>query len=64
MAIEVKRYGVIHYVAQCDECHFYEAGITESQRDAIRYQVRKHVEKTGHAVNVESGSSTTYRKVP
>ena len=64
MKIKAHRYGVIHYVAQCDTCGWNDAGITEAERESVRYRTRKHVEETGHEVNVESGSSTTYKRVP
>jgi len=60
--IKVENYGVIHYYAQCEQCK-WDAGIYSSgleTRQDVRNAIRKHVKKTGHTVNLESGSSTRY----
>lgn len=60
--INVRRYGIIHYIAYCDICNF-EASINTEEtpyRPDVRNAVRKHVLKTGHPVTIEGGRTTKY----
>ena len=62
MKINVKRYGIIHYCAQCKNCDWDANMLSEdtfSTQD-VRSATRKHVKQTGHTVTIESGASTDY----
>lgn len=55
-----ERYGIIHAYAQCTNCE-WDAAIdikSNSRMGKLRQQIRRHVEKTGHTVILETGSST------
>ena len=56
--VKVSRFGIIHYIALCENCDFCEADHVD--RKNIRQRVRKHVIKTGHTVTIEAGSATHY----
>jgi hypothetical protein len=64
MAVIVERYGIVHYHAVCSDCGF-SAGIQtpehKTRADVLR-AVRSHVNRTGHAVVIESGSHTRYSR--
>jgi len=61
MKIHVKRYGIVHYIAQCQNCDWDAAIFTkETSTQDVRNAIRKHVRKTGHTVHLESGSHTQY----
>jgi len=62
MSVRVHRHGITHYLSHCHECDFQVDGITEYERAEARNEVRRHVQKTGHQVTIEAGSSTTYTK--
>ncbi len=58
--VKVENFRNIHYYAQCEKCGF-DVGISSSvTAEGLRNKVRSHVLKTGHTVNLESGSSATY----
>jgi len=62
MKIKTRKYGLIHYYAQCDNCD-WNCGIrTEiaSFPQDVRNEVYKHIRKTGHKVSVEGGTHTDY----
>ena len=62
--INVKQYGLIHYIAYCDVCDFNASINTEETptRADVRNAVRKHVLKTGHSAIIEGGKTTKYSK--
>jgi len=62
MSVEIKRYGVIHYQAACEYggCNWTDAWGDGRSFDAIRMAAKRHVEKTGHEVTIEAGTSTSY----
>lgn len=64
--ITIRRFGIIHYHAGCNECGF-TAGMQTKETPTtadVRREVRKHVLKTGHEVWVESGSQIIYTTKP
>jgi len=56
--VKTDSYGLVHAVANCDHCDFHEGSYIDVSR--MRVLARRHVAKTGHTVNVETGKSTTY----
>ncbi len=60
--VKVVKYGIIHFHAVCQNCDWSAAiefwAINRNQR--VRNKVYSHVNKTGHTVTIESGSSTDY----
>lgn len=56
--VRVSRYGIVHYLAICQDCDFSNAD--HADRERLRRQVRKHVVETGHTVTIEAGSATHY----
>ena len=50
--------GVIHRLAQCKNCDWHCGDYRTAISDA-----KKHVNKTGHSVIVESANSITYERV-
>lgn len=62
MKVQSYNYGTIHGVAQCDECEWNDwLRINEPNRlEKLRLRVKKHVRKTGHKVNMETGGSIDY----
>ena len=62
MKINTKRYGIVHYIAECQECKWSAAITTKktfSTQD-VRNAIRRHIKNTGHSVHLESGSHTRY----
>lgn len=61
--LRIRRYGIVHYHASCDQCDFAAAIQSdghETVRDVQR-AARAHVLNTaGHVVVIESGSHTRY----
>ena len=55
MKVKTKRYGVVHQIAFCKECDWREEDYRIAQKEA-----RKHTEKTGHSVAVETGIAYDY----
>jgi len=62
MKVKIEKYGVIHAIAQCGNCNWEDAINTEEEDrlTKLRNRVKKHVEKTGHTVTIETGTSTDY----
>ncbi|HDZ60983.1 MAG TPA: hypothetical protein ENH46_04725 [Candidatus Pacearchaeota archaeon] len=60
--IKSKRYGLIHYHAQCTKCNWECAILTDETKrpQDVRNKVYSHVRKTGHSVHLEGGTSTNY----
>lgn len=60
--IKVKKYGIIHAYAQCDNCDWTAAIDTRetNRMQKLRNKIYAHVKKTGHRVTLETGNSTTY----
>jgi len=60
-----KKFGIIHAYAQCNSCDWDSAiDINDKNRmQGLRNRIHRHVEKTGHKVNLETGNSTDYFKV-
>jgi len=61
--IRVIRYGVVHYLAICDQCDFVAGLLTaDTPTEAeVRQAVRVHVRQTGHAVRIERASVSVYK---
>jgi hypothetical protein len=61
--IRVDRIGVTAKLSHCAQCEwqacFGDDGVMPA--DVVRL-VRQHVQKTGHTVTIETGSTATYRK--
>lgn len=62
MKVKSTRISTYHYIGTCSECG-WEVQSTGSDIDKCRRQVIKHVNDTGHDVNVERGSATRYSLV-
>ena len=62
--INTKRFGIIHASAYCNTCGWTDGiNIDEPNRmQKLRNRIHKHVRNTGHSVDLETGSSTTYSK--
>ena len=58
--IKVTHHCNIHYLADCHECDWGVAIITNGSAQDVRNAICQHVKKTGHRVVLESGSSTWY----
>ena len=61
--IIVTEYGQVHYHAGCTVCDFTAGRNTKETPDPVdvRYAIRAHVRKTGHACWIEAGTHTDYR---
>ena len=64
MRIRVETY-ITHYHAVCEYpgCGFEATAriaASDTDRDVIRAQVRRHVTATGHSVRIEYGKETVY----
>lgn len=62
MKISVRKYGIVHYIAQCKNCDWNAVIMTKetfSTQD-VRNAIKKHIRKTRHSVHLESGSSIEY----
>ena len=60
MKIESHKFGIIHYIAQCQDCD-WDCGIGKYfSPQQVRNEVYKHIRKTSHRVQVEGGTSTDY----
>lgn len=60
--MKTKKSGIIHAYAQCNNCD-WDAALdirSASRMGKLRQQIKRHVEKTGHSVVLETGNSTTY----
>jgi hypothetical protein len=61
--LTIKKYGIIHAYAQCDNCYWH-SGINIEEKNMmqnLRNRIYSHVHKTGHSVTLETGNSTTYK---
>lgn len=60
--IKSKRYGIVHCMAQCQECNWEDAIFSEKcqKPSDVRNEASKHIRQTGHSVHVETGISTSY----
>lgn len=58
MATKVIRHGFIHKIAHCTECDWIEENFLISLKEA-----RKHAEKTGHSVTIETGTWEEVKKL-
>jgi len=58
--VKTKRYGIIHCMAYCETCDkvWGDLDVDKSRRNA-----RAHTLKTGHETGVETGTSTTYKRI-
>jgi hypothetical protein len=52
-----EHYGIIHCIARCDDCSWWGDDINSGQ---TRRNAKNHVIKTGHVVQVETGTATRY----
>lgn len=58
-----RKYGIIHAYAQCRNFD-WDAALdinSTSRMSKLRAQIKRHVEKEGHTVGLETGNSTEYR---
>lgn len=62
MKIGTRKFGIIHYYAQCQNCDWVCGIRTEIANipEDVRNEIYKHIRKTGHRVQVEGGTSTDY----
>ena len=58
--VKIERFGMIHIIAICQNCSWDGDGLSHHERQEIRNAVHAHVLKTGHTVNIETGTSTKY----
>lgn len=49
--------GIVHRLAICEECDWRRGQLNTALDEA-----KKHVNKTGHSVTVETGSFAVYKK--
>ena len=62
MKIKVEKFRDVVYHAYCQDCN-WDAAIhsdEEPERKDVRNAIRRHVNSTGHKVDLESGSSIQY----
>lgn len=52
-----KRQGIIHRIAHCQDCDWRE----EDRNTAMR-EARKHANKTGHKIDIETGVWGTFNQ--
>ena len=62
--IKTTHHGTIHGCAQCLNCGWNDAveGGQLHRLENLKKRLKKHVIKTGHTVNLETGQSTEYSK--
>jgi len=62
MKIVFDKYGIIHAYAQCSNCDWTDAMRTYQQdrMQKLRNRIYSHIKKTGHTVELETGTATTY----
>lgn len=61
MKIKTYKYGIIHAIAQCQNCDFEDAIKAGNGMQTLRNKVYAHIRKTGHTVTVETGNTTDYK---
>ncbi len=60
MKVKSRKYGIIHFYAQCSDCAWDAAIGKEVGTQDVRNKITAHVKKTGHTVKLETGTSTDY----
>jgi len=62
--VKTEKFGIIHAVAQCQDCDWDSAIITHERNrmQKLRNRIYAHVNKTGHTVILETGNSTIYSR--
>lgn len=60
--VKTKKFGIIHFFAQCWDCEWSEAIDTNeiNRNQKVRNKIYKHVRETGHTVKLETGNATDY----
>ena len=53
--MKIEKYGVIHQIADCEDCDFYNGYHNEARSKGYA-----HAKSTGHTVIVETGTSVKY----
>lgn len=58
--VKITDYGIVHCLVACEDCDWAGSDLTGLDSTKTKREVRQHVAKTGHTVNVEVGAITKY----